>query len=69
MNLTPRQSEILRFIREFLDVNEYPPTIREIAATEGITPNAVSDHLHALERKGAINREPGKARGLRILAK
>lgn len=68
-DLTPRQAEILRIIREFLEVNEYPPTIREIAASMAITHRGASDHLKALERKGVLARMPGKARGLRILIK
>jgi repressor LexA len=44
------------------------PTIKEIAAQFGFrSPNAVTEHLRLLRQKGAITREPGKARSLRIV--
>ncbi len=66
--LTERQRAILEFIEEVIDEEGYPPTVREICKRFRISsPRGVSDHLGALERKGFIEREPGKARGLRIV--
>ena len=65
--LTPRQSEILDFIKHCLDVNGYPPTRAEIAQQLGFrSPNAAEEHLRALARKGAIEMIPGASRGIRV---
>jgi repressor LexA len=68
MKLTPRQQEILDFIKNTVEVLGAPPTRAEIAAAFGFaSPNAAEDHLKALARKGAINLEPGSARGIRLV--
>ncbi|WP_028239581.1 transcriptional repressor LexA [Stutzerimonas azotifigens] len=65
--LTPRQSEILSFIKRCLEENGYPPTRAEIAQELGFkSPNAAEDHLKALAKKGAIEMTPGASRGIRI---
>lgn len=67
-NLTPRQSEILAFIRNSLEVFSVPPTRAEIASAFGFaSANAAEDHLRALARKGAITLESGSARGIRLV--
>ncbi|WP_313089375.1 transcriptional repressor LexA [Pseudomonas sp.] len=67
IKLTPRQSEILAFIKRCLDDNGYPPTRAEIAQELGFkSPNAAEEHLKALARKGAIEMTPGASRGIRI---
>ena len=64
--LTTRQEMILDFIRRAIRERGYPPTLREIGAQMGIrSTNGVSDHLHALERKGYIRREDMKSRAMR----
>lgn len=61
--LTARQKEVLDFIRRQLQENGYPPSSREIQARFGFqSQTAAMNHLRALERKGAIERTPGKAR-------
>lgn len=65
--LTPRQAEILAFIKRCLDENGFPPTRAEIAQELGFkSPNAAEEHLKALARKGAIEMTPGASRGIRI---
>lgn len=65
--LTPRQSQILAFIKRCLEDNGYPPTRAEIAQELGFkSPNAAEEHLKALARKGAIEMTPGASRGIRI---
>ncbi|TLX59454.1 repressor LexA [Stutzerimonas nosocomialis] len=67
IKLTPRQSEILAFIKNCLEENGYPPTRAEIAQALGFkSPNAAEDHLKALAKKGAIEMTPGASRGIRI---
>jgi repressor LexA len=65
--LTPRQREILEFIRQFMLKAGYPPTVREIGAHFGFVPRSVFDHLKALERKGYLHREANKSRSLQLL--
>lgn len=68
MKLTPRQQEILDFIRNTVEVLGAPPTRAEIATAFGFaSPNAAEDHLKALAKKGAIVLEPGSARGIRLV--
>jgi len=68
VELTPRQAQILRMIREFLDTTGMPPTRAEIASALGFrSPNAAEEHLRALARKGAIEMLPGTSRGIRLL--
>jgi repressor LexA len=63
IELTPRQSKILKFIRDSIAKHGFSPTIREIAAQFKIrSPNGVESHLRALERKGLIDRQSQKSR-------
>ncbi len=65
--LTPRQSQILEFIRSCIDASGMPPTRAEIAAELGFrSPNAAEEHLRALQRKGAIELIPGASRGIQL---
>src|SRR5499426_532567 len=65
--LTERQSEILKLIRELTEVSGYPPTRAEIAERMGFrSVNAAEQHLRALERKGAIEISSGASRGIRV---
>ncbi len=64
--LTHRQQEILDFIVYSIDVNGYPPTLREIGTQFDISStNGVSDHIKALERKKTIVRSGSKSRAIR----
>jgi repressor LexA len=66
--LTPRQREILDFIRNTLENLGAPPTRAEIASAFGFAShNAAEEHLKALARKGIIVLEPGSARGIRLV--
>jgi repressor LexA len=66
-DLTERQSEVLRLIRELTEVSGYPPTRAEIAEKMGFrSVNAAEQHLRALEKKGAIDISSGASRGIRV---
>ena len=68
VQLTPRQQEILDFIRNSFEVFSVPPTRAEIASAFGFaSPNAAEEHLRALAKKGAITIEAGSARGIRLV--
>jgi repressor LexA len=66
-SLTPRQRQILDWIRAFMETRGMPPTRAEIAEGLGFsTPSSAEDHLQALARKGALEIVPGASRGLRL---
>jgi repressor LexA len=66
--LTNRQQEILEYVSSFTHDAGYPPTVREIGRATGLrSPRSVSQHLHALEKKGYIHRGREKSRAIRVL--
>jgi len=67
MNLTPRQLEIVRFIRDYIAERDYAPTYQEIADHLGVSRPTVFEHIEALQSKGALTREPTRSRAI-ILA-
>jgi len=68
--LTPRQSEILRVLREFPAENGFLPSIRDIAADTGIkSPSTVHAELRILQRLGLISRRGGRSRTTRALVR
>lgn len=65
--LTPRQADVLAFIRAEIARTGLPPTRAEIArALQFRSPNAAETHLQALARKGALVLMPGAARGIQL---
>lgn len=66
MNLTPKQLKILQLIRDSRIVRGYSPTMQELADQLGISKVTVFEHVEALIKKGALKRDPNKARSLSI---
>ncbi|EPR9128400.1 LexA family transcriptional regulator [Cronobacter malonaticus] len=65
--LTARQQEVLDMLADFQRRNGYPPTQKEVAQLMGAaSPNAATDMLRKLEKKGAISVSRGVARGITI---
>jgi repressor LexA len=69
MNLTPKQKEVLVFVTNFQIDHPYPPTLREIAESFGISPASVIERLNGLEKKGYIIRDRRMSRGIWITEK
>ncbi|BCC54900.1 LexA repressor [Bacillus anthracis] len=68
MLLTPRQSQVLRFIQQRINDYGYPPSIREIGEGLGIlSSSTIHSHLIKLEEKGFIRRDQSKPRAIKIL--
>jgi len=66
--LTPRQTKILLAIKEAMETNGYPPSMREIGEAAGLSsPSSVKYQLEALEAKGWIRRDPSRGRALEVL--
>lgn len=64
---TPRQLEILRFVRDFRSQHGYSPTMQEIGDHLDLTKVTVFQHVGALEKKGLIVRgAKHRARSLRV---
>lgn len=67
MALSERQSKILSYLRTFILDNGYPPTIREIGKSVGISSTSVVNYnLDALQRAGYIYRDRTVSRGIRL---
>jgi repressor LexA len=65
--LTPRQSQILDMIQDFINETGMPPTRAEIARELGFkSANAAEEHLRALQRKGVLELVPGASRGIQL---
>jgi repressor LexA len=65
-SLTPRQLEILTFIRDQRRELGYSPTMQEVADHLGVCKVTVFEHVGALEEKGFVTRAKHKARSLEI---
>ena len=67
MKLSERQKSMLAFIAEFVEGNNYPPTIREIGTACGISSTSVVKYnLTKLERGKLIKRDKEVSRGLSL---
>ncbi len=65
---SPRQERILQFIREFLEENDLPPTVRDIQTACSISSTSVVDYnLRLLQKEGYIRRRPDVARGIELV--
>jgi len=66
--LSPKQKQILAFLRRFREEKDYPPTIRDILKACGISSTSVVDYnLKILEKEGHIRRDREVSRGIELL--
>ncbi|MGO4220715.1 transcriptional repressor LexA [Lysobacter sp. TAF61] len=69
MDITDTQRTILALIAQRIEAEGVPPSQTEIARAMGFSSvRAAQYHLEALEQAGAIQRMPGRARGIRLVA-
>jgi len=67
-DLSPKQQSILRFIRQFIEEHDYPPSIRQIQDGCGISSTSVVDYnLKKLEGAGYIRRDREVSRAIELL--
>ena len=67
--LTIRQKQIKDFVDESISRKKIAPTEREIAVRFRLSPSTVHEHLEALQEKGYITKQKGKARSTEIIVK
>ena len=66
-SLTDRQEVAYAFIERYLETRRKPPTLQEITDAVGArSVNTAQKLVHALEQKGYVVREKGKARSLTL---
>ncbi|WP_333651745.1 transcriptional repressor LexA [Lacrimispora sp.] len=66
--ITPKQQEILEYIKETILKKGYPPAVREICEAVHLkSTSSVHSHLETLEDKGYIRRDPTKPRTIEII--
>ncbi len=66
--LSGKQEGILKFMRDFIDEHDYPPSIRDIQVGCDISSTSVVDYnLKALERLGFIRRGREVSRAIELL--
>ena len=67
-NITPKQKEILEYIKDQILTRGYPPAVREICEAVHLrSTSSVHAHLETLEKNGYIRRDPTKPRAIEIL--
>lgn len=68
INLSENQVKILKTIKEKVDTQGYPPSVREICYTTGIkSTSTVHWNMNKLEDRGFIKRDHTKPRAIEIL--
>ena len=67
MNYTPKQLQIMNFIRDYRKENRTSPTLEEIGNSLGVHRVTVHQHVAALVKKGAIRKLPQRSRSIEIL--
>lgn len=65
--LTPRQDEILRYLRYHVREYGFPPSVREVAERMGMPVSTVHYQLNWLAEKGFIIRRPTLSRGITLV--
>lgn len=62
------RENILKFIQAFLSDKGYSPAVKDIVKGCNLSsPNLAQHHLNVLEREGALHRDPGVFRSIRLV--
>ena len=66
--ITPKQQQILDYMKQEILNKGYPPTVREICQAVNLkSTSSVHAHLESLEKNGYIRRDPTKPRAIEIM--
>lgn len=63
--LTPGQRRVYDALLKRIAVQGYSPTFRELAGDLGVTVNAITGHVRAMQRKGWITKADNLSRSIR----
>ncbi len=65
-----KQEQLLNFIKEYVDENGFPPTVREMCHAINVSSTStIAYYLSKLENNGDIKKNPNKNRALEITEK
>jgi len=68
MRKLDKKEELLNFIKNYVDENGYPPTVREMCrAIKVNSTSTIAYHLSKLEDSGSIKKNPNKNRALEVV--
>ena len=66
--MSPKQQEILEYIKSQILERGFPPAVRDICVAVNLkSTSSVHSHLETLEKNGYIRRDPTKPRAIEIL--
>ena len=69
-NLTEKQLAIYNYIKECVQIRNYPPSVRDICTEVGLkSTSSVFSYLNDLEQAGLIRKDPYHPRAIEILDK
>ena len=63
---TKKQGEYLAFIHQYTKMRGFAPAFAEMEHYFGVTPPTVNQMIKNLEKKGLIEKEPRKARSIKV---
>ncbi len=63
---TPKQGQYLAFIYDYTKIHGRPPAEADLQRFFRVTPPVVHQMIKALAARGFIDREPGRARSIRL---
>jgi repressor LexA len=64
---TTRQGQFLAFLYYYTKIHGVPPAEIDMARYFRVSPPSVHEMVKTLERRGFIERQPGKPRSIRLL--
>src|SRR3990167_5654035 len=65
--LTPKQKQIMEFIKKYLKKNKYSPSLEEIGKRFKLVKSTVHQHIEELKEKGYLDKTDYKARSIELL--
>ncbi|MDP1678023.1 MAG: transcriptional repressor LexA [Bacteroidota bacterium] len=65
--LTKAQQKVFNLVKDYIEENNIPPTLAELAGKLKVNLNAVRSHLLTLDRKQALKYIPNISRGIELL--
>lgn len=64
---TAGDNVVLQYVRQYIKIKGYPPSVRELAAGCYYSTTAVLRHLDRLEAMGYLRRDRNKSRGIALI--